>query len=354
MPSVSRPGANLTAMAVVVVGAGLAGLAAARYLTRHGVEVTVLEASDGVGGRVRTDLVDGVRFDRGFQQLIEYPYGCLEQQSSRLVPVIALREIAGQFGGFLGAQNGAIKPQRKSSMDPTALGTAAGAIGSEGGASGGTGNSYGSPTGTVPADQSGRILQTLQALKGAGFQGDNLINLAAIAGRESGWDPMRHNPVPPDDSYGLFQINMLKSGKFDPAVQRKNFGISRNEELYDPNVAARAAMFMSKQTVQMGKGPLWSWKTSKSGDGNPLGGGAAANIPTVQAVARQNGFIGDPLSRHRTSSLLTSPQAQGGHTVNAYITVGGGGMAEADARRVGSVIADTLETEMTQRLARSY
>ncbi len=38
-----------------------------------------------------------VGFDTGFQQLIEYPYGCLEQQSSRLVPFIALREIAGQF-----------------------------------------------------------------------------------------------------------------------------------------------------------------------------------------------------------------------------------------------------------------
>jgi uncharacterized protein YfaS (alpha-2-macroglobulin family) len=37
-------------------------------------------------------------FGQGFQQLIEYPYGCLEQQSSRLVPFIALREIAGQFG----------------------------------------------------------------------------------------------------------------------------------------------------------------------------------------------------------------------------------------------------------------
>jgi uncharacterized protein YfaS (alpha-2-macroglobulin family) len=34
---------------------------------------------------------------QGFQQLIEYPYGCLEQQSSRLVPFVALREIAGQF-----------------------------------------------------------------------------------------------------------------------------------------------------------------------------------------------------------------------------------------------------------------
>jgi alpha-2-macroglobulin len=37
-------------------------------------------------------------FDRGFQQLIDYPYGCLEQQSSRLVPFVALREISNQFG----------------------------------------------------------------------------------------------------------------------------------------------------------------------------------------------------------------------------------------------------------------
>jgi phytoene dehydrogenase-like protein len=59
---------------VIVIGAGLAGLSAARYLTRNGVDCTVLEASDGVGGRVRTDLVDGYRLDRGFQVLLTgYP-----------------------------------------------------------------------------------------------------------------------------------------------------------------------------------------------------------------------------------------------------------------------------------------
>ena len=59
---------------VVIVGAGLAGLAAAHTLTDAGREVVVLEASDGVGGRVRSDLVDGFRLDRGFQVLLTaYP-----------------------------------------------------------------------------------------------------------------------------------------------------------------------------------------------------------------------------------------------------------------------------------------
>ncbi|MFP4513671.1 MAG: NAD(P)/FAD-dependent oxidoreductase [Acidimicrobiales bacterium] len=59
---------------VVVVGAGLAGLACAQDLTRSGLECTVVEAADGVGGRVRTDLVDGYRLDRGFQILLTaYP-----------------------------------------------------------------------------------------------------------------------------------------------------------------------------------------------------------------------------------------------------------------------------------------
>lgn len=59
---------------VVVVGAGLAGLAAALRLQQAGRRVTVLEASDGVGGRVRTDEIDGYRCDRGFQVLLtEYP-----------------------------------------------------------------------------------------------------------------------------------------------------------------------------------------------------------------------------------------------------------------------------------------
>lgn len=52
---------------VLVVGAGVAGLACARDLLDEGVGVRVLEAADEVGGRMRSDLVDGFVVDRGFQ-----------------------------------------------------------------------------------------------------------------------------------------------------------------------------------------------------------------------------------------------------------------------------------------------
>lgn len=61
-------------MNIAIVGAGLAGLAAAKELVSGGHEVQVFEASDGVGGRVRTDAVDGFLLDRGFQIMLSaYP-----------------------------------------------------------------------------------------------------------------------------------------------------------------------------------------------------------------------------------------------------------------------------------------
>ncbi len=52
---------------VVVVGAGLAGLNCARILLKNGFEVSVLEASDRAGGRIKSDYIDGFICDHGFQ-----------------------------------------------------------------------------------------------------------------------------------------------------------------------------------------------------------------------------------------------------------------------------------------------
>ncbi|MCP9456789.1 MAG: FAD-dependent oxidoreductase [Nitrospira sp.] len=59
---------------ILIIGAEPAGLACARRLIQAGVACTILEASDGVGGRVRTDRVDGFLLDRGFQVFLTgYP-----------------------------------------------------------------------------------------------------------------------------------------------------------------------------------------------------------------------------------------------------------------------------------------
>ena len=58
----------------VIIGGGVAGLIAAHTLEAAGHAPVLYEASDAVGGRVRTDEVDGFRLDRGFQVLLtEYP-----------------------------------------------------------------------------------------------------------------------------------------------------------------------------------------------------------------------------------------------------------------------------------------
>ncbi|KAK7363172.1 hypothetical protein VNO77_05303 [Canavalia gladiata] len=65
---------SLPKTGVIVIGAGLAGLAAATHLNSQNIPFLLLEASDAVGGRVRTDIVDGFLLDRGFQIFITaYP-----------------------------------------------------------------------------------------------------------------------------------------------------------------------------------------------------------------------------------------------------------------------------------------
>jgi len=57
-----------------IIGAGVSGLIAATVLEQNGFSPVILEATDSVGGRVKTDIVDGYQLDHGFQVLLTaYP-----------------------------------------------------------------------------------------------------------------------------------------------------------------------------------------------------------------------------------------------------------------------------------------
>lgn len=59
---------------ILIIGAGIAGLTAAIELEKAGLSTTILEGSFKVGGRVKTDEIEGCKLDHGFQVLLTaYP-----------------------------------------------------------------------------------------------------------------------------------------------------------------------------------------------------------------------------------------------------------------------------------------
>jgi len=95
---------------VLIVGGGLAGLCCARVLQEKGVGFQILEASDGLGGRVRTDEVNGFLLDRGFQVLLTaYPEAKRVLDYARL----DLKTFApGVISWYAGRMNRLIDPRR--------------------------------------------------------------------------------------------------------------------------------------------------------------------------------------------------------------------------------------------------
>lgn len=97
-------------------------------------------------------------------------------------------------------------------------------------------------------------------LVNAGFKvnSNDTASMVGIAYAESGGDPTKHNDNPKtgDESYGLWQINMI--GKLGPD-RRKKFGISTNAQLFDPATNAKAAYIVYKESG------LDAWTTYTSG-----------------------------------------------------------------------------------------
>lgn len=93
----------------------------------------------------------------------------------------------------------------------------------------------------MPGDITGRkysIPELRSLAQQAGFKGADVNIAAAVAMAESSGNSRSYNPVGRDDSYGLWQINM--KGSLGPD-RRKKFGITKNSDLFDPGINARAA-----------------------------------------------------------------------------------------------------------------
>jgi phytoene dehydrogenase-like protein len=95
---------------VLIIGAGLAGLACGRHLNDAGISFQIIEASDGIGGRVRTDEFEGFLLDRGFQVLLTaYP----EAQRTLDYPALNFKKFTpGALSWFAGRMNKLIDPWR--------------------------------------------------------------------------------------------------------------------------------------------------------------------------------------------------------------------------------------------------
>ena len=108
---------------VAIVGAGLAGLSCAVRLESAGLTIQLLEAEDAPGGRVRTDLVEGFRLDRGFQILLTgYPELAhqVDMKALRLRPFAngALVRHASRFHHFADPFRGSLGASLSLAFDP--------------------------------------------------------------------------------------------------------------------------------------------------------------------------------------------------------------------------------------------
>lgn len=136
------------------------------------------------------------------------------------------------------------------------------------------------------------IRQTADVLRQAGFKESEIPTMVAIGMGESGLRPDAHNPTYPDDSYGLFQINMLDEPGYKLGEERRaRYGLQSNEQLKDPLTNAKAALDIRNRQG------LGAWSVYSEGI-------YKKHLPKVQQVL---GSSGDVKSTSEPQPMLTPP-----------------------------------------------
>lgn len=131
-----------------------------------------------------------------------------------------------------------------------------------------------------------------QAAFAAGIQSPTaLAEATAIAMAESGGNERAHNAVPPDDSYGLWQINMY--GSLGPA-RRAQFGIADNAALYDIATNAKAMVAISSGGTNWG--PWTTYRGARYWLALPIATGAATTALAARGAAGVGAGVTEPIT----------------------------------------------------------
>lgn len=189
------------------------------------------------------------------------------------------------------------------------------------------------------------VTKSYDLIKAAGGTDEEARTLAAIAQAESSGNPLAHNTRGSDNSYGLWQINML--GGMGPS-RRAKYGLGSNEDLFDPATNARIALAMHRAA-----GGYKDWSTFRTGayskflsSGGLAGGqwnfmhgqygGRGENLTTfttagglrvtanLAAAPHMKGFLeeleiaGAPMRQQNVAAFVNRNIAGGGTSQHAY------------------------------------
>ncbi len=173
--------------------------------------------------------------------------------------------------------------------------------------------------------------QIAQVARQAGIPEDKIPTMVAIAMAESSGNSEAHNPRYPDNSFGLWQINMLDEPGYQlGAERRQKYGLSSNEELKDPLTNAKAALdILNSQGLS-----AWSVYTS---------GAYRDYLPDARAAISSTPRTAGNLQLPDSNNSINVPMPAGQSQQQSYGSAGGGLMdALNDA-------GQTLNRFITQR-----